>query len=170
MTTQVYEDLKELEAAYKKLSCSVASVMSLISFEKKEIANAYDQVRAERDMALSQLKEIGKCLGEKMDDVKPVVHARWIYDLEITPSSPMGPEEIDWAGWVCDSCKEFPTDDDIWDDPDEPPKMEYCPHCGAIMDKPIDISPNPLPGYKPIPIRIKHEEDVREEDDGSVFD
>ena len=31
-----------------------------------------DQIKWERDIALSQLKEIGKGLGEKMDDVKPM--------------------------------------------------------------------------------------------------
>lgn len=32
-----------------------------------------DQIRWERDIALSQLKESGKGFGEKMDDVKPIV-------------------------------------------------------------------------------------------------
>ena len=173
MTNQVYEDLKELETAYKKLSCSVASTMNLISFDKKEIANAYDQVRAERDMALSQLKEIGKCLGENMDDVKPVVHSLWIYDLEITPSSPVGPEEIDWAGWRCRECREAPTDDRDWDNPEDPPLMKYCPNCGAIIDA---TDPNysnhyHLRGCKKIEKdKLDTKENADEKDDDSIFD
>jgi len=34
---------------------------------------AYDQTDWERCVALTQLKEIGKGLGERMDDVRPVV-------------------------------------------------------------------------------------------------
>ena len=42
-----------------------------------------DQIRWERDTALSQLKEIGKGLGEKMDAVKP----KWIPVTERKPKS-----------------------------------------------------------------------------------
>ena len=34
---------------------------------------AYDQTDWERCVALTQLKEIGKSLGERMDDMRPVV-------------------------------------------------------------------------------------------------
>ena len=37
---------------------------------------AYDQTDWERCVALTQLKEIGKSLGERMDDVRPVVLCR----------------------------------------------------------------------------------------------
>ena len=37
---------------------------------------AYDQCDWERVVALTQLKEIGKGLGERMDDVRPVVRCR----------------------------------------------------------------------------------------------
>ena len=37
---------------------------------------AYDQCDWERCVALTQLKEIGKGLGERMDDVRPVVLCR----------------------------------------------------------------------------------------------
>ena len=39
------------------------------------------QAMWERDIALKQLSEIGKGLGEKMDDVAPVVHGYWIIHL-----------------------------------------------------------------------------------------
>ena len=37
---------------------------------------AYDQVAWERNLAEEQLKSIGKSLGEKMDDVQPVVRCK----------------------------------------------------------------------------------------------
>ena len=37
---------------------------------------AYDQTAWERDTALQQLKSIGKGLGERMDDVAPVVRCK----------------------------------------------------------------------------------------------
>ena len=36
--------------------------------------SAYKQVMWERDVAVEQLKQIGKCLGETMDDVTLVTH------------------------------------------------------------------------------------------------
>lgn len=51
-------------------------------------AEAFKQVMWERDIALSQLAEIGKGLGAKMDDVRPVVtcrdckHKGWIQEPE----------------------------------------------------------------------------------------
>lgn len=45
-------------------------------------ANAFKQVVWERDIALGQLAEIGKGLGAKMDEVRPVVHAKWIVHFE----------------------------------------------------------------------------------------
>ncbi|SFU57471.1 hypothetical protein [Butyrivibrio sp. INlla21] len=142
MTKQVYDDLKELEATYKKLSCSVASAMSLIGFEKKEIANAYDQVRAERDIALSQLKEIGKCLGEKMDDVKPVIHAKWelrcrgnkCTDIYCSNCNTVRVKDYSYnsAGYTLKELSEL--DKGIKDFAKEN-NLNYCEVCGAIMDK-----------------------------------
>ena len=59
----------------------------------------------------------------------------WIYDVDITPASPMGPEEINYAGWVCSRCRKFPTDDSDWDNPDNPPVFSFCPNCGIQMRK-----------------------------------
>ena len=57
----------------------------------------------------------------------------WIYKSEFTPSSTDGAEKCDCAGWVCSHCDKFPVEDNLWDDPTNPPPMAYCPNCGAKM-------------------------------------
>lgn len=37
MTKQVYEDLKELEASYKKLSCSVPKAFNTMEYESQKL-------------------------------------------------------------------------------------------------------------------------------------
>ena len=63
---------------------------------------------------------------------KPKV-GHWMWDCSIIPSTPVSPEEIDYCGWVCSECKQFPDDND-WDDPEEPPHYHYCPNCGCPME------------------------------------
>lgn len=58
----------------------------------------------------------------------------WIWNVDITPSSPVGAEEIDYVGWVCSHCHSCPDDYSEWDDIDEPPTYKYCPNCGSPMD------------------------------------
>ena len=57
----------------------------------------------------------------------------WMWACSIIPSTPVSPEEIDYCGWVCSECKQFPDDND-WDDPDEPPHYRHCPNCGCPME------------------------------------
>ena len=69
---------------------------------------AYDQTDWERCVALTQLKEIGKGLGERMDDVRPVVRGVWVKN-----------------GWsircsVCGYDMPFAV-------------RNFCPNCGADM-------------------------------------
>lgn len=72
---------------------------------------AYNQARWERDIAVSQLKEIGKGLGAKMDDVTPVRQGKW-----------------KWVGFniECSECGCMP-----YFERTEMPN--YCPNCGAKM-------------------------------------
>ena len=75
-----------------------------------------EQVMWERDVALHQLEEIGKGLGEKMDDVEPVRHGRWQVN-----------EMFDYKDMTCLSCGWlFECHEEEWN---------YCPHCGAKMDE-----------------------------------
>lgn len=71
----------------------------------------YNQILWERDTALAQLAEIGKGLGEKMDDVRPVVRGRWI-----TRPYLMGNTQY------CSRCGE-----------NYGAKYNFCPNCGADM-------------------------------------
>lgn len=58
---------------------------------------------------------------------------KWIWEEEWLPSNTAHPAECQYAGWVCNQCHEFPTDDDKWEEIDEKPQFEYCPKCGADM-------------------------------------
>ena len=58
---------------------------------------------------------------------------RWIWEIDETPSTPVSPAEINYCGWVCDHCHNFPDDDRDWDDYDCPPEFAFCPNCGTRM-------------------------------------
>ena len=60
-------------------SCGYGDVLDdLEDFPAADVVSrgAYDQTDWERCVALTQLKEIGKSLGERMDDMRPVVLCR----------------------------------------------------------------------------------------------
>lgn len=63
-------------------------------------------------------------------DVAEVNHGKWEW-FEEKHGTPIDGYDYDW-GWHCSNCKAELSDD--YDDPDTPPKMRYCPHCGAKMD------------------------------------
>lgn len=94
-----------------------------------------------REEALSKVKGYLTDLlpSEEYDEVEEITKAlepkvgHWMWDCSIIPSTPVSPEEIDYCGWVCSECKQFPDDND-WDDPDEPPHYRYCPNCGCPME------------------------------------
>lgn len=55
----------------------VSTVSNALELLKNSVSQGVvDQIRWERDTALSQLKEIGKGLGEKMDDVVELMKSR----------------------------------------------------------------------------------------------
>lgn len=64
-------------------------------------------------------------------DVIPVVHGRWEWFDEET-GTPLTGYEREW-GWCCSCCKHELPDD--YDSPDYHPMLNYCPNCGAKMDK-----------------------------------
>lgn len=60
----------------------------------------------------------------------------WVWEEDWTPSSPAGPAECNYAGWVCSECGGFPDEKQKyaeWDDPDEKPTYKHCPNCGIEM-------------------------------------
>lgn len=74
----------------------------------------YNQAVWERDVAIGQLAEIGKSLGEKMDDVAPVKNGTWNADETCSCCGKKTTEGLvaeKWNYW-------FP---------------DFCPHCGAKM-------------------------------------
>lgn len=82
------------------------------------------QILWERDTAIKQLNEIGKSLGEKMDDVKTIITAKWI--------------EKRHGYYECSHCHRdtnrldkhgYPIGQDV-----NHKKPKYCPHCGAVME------------------------------------
>ena len=81
----------------------------------------YEQIKWEHDVALAQLEEYGVSLGEKADVVK-VRHGRWVHNEDYE----------DWAEkYVCSECnRNAPSDGDYRHD-----LTDFCPHCGAKMDK-----------------------------------
>ena len=56
---------------------------------------------------------------------------RWIWDIDEIPSTPVSPYELNYEGWVCSCCHQFPDDICDWDDLDEPPTYKFCPNCGS---------------------------------------
>jgi len=60
----------------------------------------------------------------------------WIWEIDETPSTPISPYELNYAGWVCSCCHKFPDDICEWDNPDEPPTYKFCPNCGCRMVEP----------------------------------
>ena len=73
---------------------------------------------------------------QKAADVVPVRHGRWEWFEEWYPNTPDHPRECEDCGWRCGKCKTALEDvvGGYWDDPDDEPKLNYCPNCGAIMD------------------------------------
>lgn len=93
---------------------------------------AYDQVAWERHLAEVQLKSIGKSLGEKMDDVQPVVHGRWIKARGswCTP----GGDPV----WECSECGKgmhvYGIEHGTYGSDVADGQWVACPNCGARMD------------------------------------
>lgn len=59
----------------------------------------------------------------------------WEWFAEWSPSTTEHPRECDDCGWRCSRCKTALEDmvGGYWDNPDEEPKLNYCPNCGVKM-------------------------------------
>lgn len=103
---------------YEPVECS-----ALEPDEKEQMVSraVFEQVMWERDIALKQLAEIGKGLGEKMDDVATVVHGRWI-------GAPLCGND----NCRCSGCGSWHN---IHANLRGEIMQKYCPNCGAKMDK-----------------------------------
>ena len=68
-------------------------------------------------------------------DYRRQSEGEWEWFEEWSPSTPDHPRECDECGWRCGKCKEALADvvGGYWDDPEDKPKLKYCPNCGAKM-------------------------------------
>lgn len=107
----------------RKQTVAVLTILDLASKGEIFSKEVLDQVRWERDIAISQLEVIGKSLGEKMDDVQTITYAKW--------------KEKRHGYLECSNCHfetnkldkhGYPIGQDIKHN-----KLKYCPHCGASM-------------------------------------
>lgn len=80
-----HETIKNLEQEIRDKNVRLTERAEQVErlLKKSVPQGVVDQIRWERDIALSQLKEIGKGFGEKMDDIKP----KWIPVTERKPKS-----------------------------------------------------------------------------------
>ena len=107
----------------RKQTVAVLTILDLASKGKVISKEVLDQVRYERDLAISQLESIGKCFGEKMDDVQTITYAKWKEKRH---------GYLECSNCHCDTNRldkhGYPIGQDIKHD-----KPKYCPHCGALM-------------------------------------
>lgn len=107
----------------RKQTVAVLTILDLASKGKVISKEVLDQVRYERDLAISQLESIGKCFGEKMDDVQTITYAKWKEKRH---------GYLECSNCHCETNKldrhGYPIGQDIKHD-----KPKYCPHCGAYM-------------------------------------
>ena len=92
--------LRELELKKFKELCEKIMIVMLISETEKELLShaaliwsVYNQIKWERDVALSQLQELGLSLGEKVDDVKKLID---LNDQGLLVELPIKPGEQFW--------------------------------------------------------------------------
>ena len=73
MTKQVYEDLKELEAVYKKLTCSIQQAFNSIEL-KSELTELKPVIHAKW--------EDGSCTNCHCDVPAYIIDWRWVQDMD----------------------------------------------------------------------------------------
>ena len=121
MLTDVLALLKDQEELLRKLQKDKDKLCLEVSEWKHKFHDAppkfvsqgvVDQIRWERDTALSQLEQIGKGLGSKMDDIVAMLKAQ----KAVKPHKGTHPEESAFDCGVCG----YP----LWED------ENYCAHCG----------------------------------------
>jgi hypothetical protein len=108
--------------------------LSVTTFAETNIKEGVDAVS--RQAVLEITAETGALETQnRVKALPPVTPIRpkghWVWELDETPSTPISPYELNYAGWVCSCCHEFPDDVCEWDNPDEPPTYKFCPNCGS---------------------------------------
>jgi len=101
-------------ASYK----SVKNLINMLPAADVVTRDCYDLILYQNDIMIRQLASIGKHFGEKMDDVKPVAHGKWI---ELPPAC---------NGALltkCSACNRIFTDIQLG------MVKHFCPNCGSCM-------------------------------------
>lgn len=82
----------------------------------------------EIDTALNQLREIGKDLCRKMDDVQKIRHGHWAVITKDDSDA--------WCVIKCTNCGFFdPYPSSRKEIEEDGINYNYCPNCGALMDE-----------------------------------
>lgn len=99
-----------------------------VEFDKENAMNCIKNVLMEEyGMTLDELAEI--CKAKQEGRLREDVRGEWEW-FDEEHGTPIDGCDRDW-GWRCSCCKD--TLNDEYDDPDSPPKFNFCPNCGAQM-------------------------------------
>ena len=121
--------MKKMANENRLIDALVHTEDDLIS--RKALIAEYDRVHIGEPGGARKLMEDAPTV-----DAVEVVHSHWEWFEEWNPSTPDHPRECEDCGWRCGRCKDTLVDmvGVYWDNPDEEPKLRYCPNCGARMD------------------------------------
>lgn len=97
--------------------------------QAKEIEAVYGQVKWERDIAISQLEEIGVALGQKMEEFK-ALKERSVGKKQGNINDFDSHLKLSKAGFLCCSS----TNKDIRYPLISLSDLDYCPRCGQKLD------------------------------------
>ena len=134
-------DLSEYEALNDiEFSQEVKQLMELFAESWEECRS--DECGACKYRHGKEMYQLLFCLSERYAEklisngFAQVRHGRWEWFEELDPGTPDHPRECQDSGWRCDECKTALEDvvGGCWDDPDEEPKLKFCPNCGCCMD------------------------------------
>lgn len=127
-----FKDVK-IRMAFQTASSLVNNPRNLPSVQPKYSTSEWCHDCKEYNQDKHCCPRFNRVIRDTVEEIKQPKVGHWMWDCSIIPSTPVSPEEIDYCGWVCSECKQFPDDYD-WDDPDEPPHYRHCPNCGCLME------------------------------------
>ena len=108
---------------YCNLNCTVELMTDAAELLRSD-QGVIDQYRWERDTACDQLKEIGKGLGEKMNDIVELIS-------QFGHTKPYAQGDDSFA---CEYCGETVGWAELNVGGVDPVKHRYCPNCGRTVD------------------------------------
>lgn len=67
---------------------------------------------------------------EELERLQNIAYGNWEW-FDEENGNPLSGYDREW-GWRCSCCKNTLSDE--YDNPDSPPKFNFCPNCGAKME------------------------------------